>query len=290
MVNKTTGTITTVAGNGQYAYSGDNGPATNASLNYPYGLAFDSNGNMYIADTDNNRIRMVNVSTQNISTVVGTGNGTFGGDNGPATSAQLNNPTGIAFDIAGNLYITDSFNHRIRMVNASTGNISTIAGNGSNGYSGDNGLATDAGISYPYGIALDSVGNVFFSDKKDNRIRMVNASTRIIYTYAGNGNNTYSGDNGPATNASFSIPEFLNFDTAWNLYIAEENSNCVRMVNASNKYITTIAGIPNKAGSSGDGGPATAAELQFASGVVLNSAGDLYIADTKNGRIRIVYF
>src|SRR5882762_6190999 len=169
-----TGAITTVAGNGTPGFSGDGGPATLAELNYPYGVAVDGSGNLYIADFDNNRIRMVN-SSGVISTVAGNGIRNSSGDGGPATSAELYNPSGVALDGNGNLYIAGYFDNRIRMVNTS-GIITTVAGNGTPGFSGDGGPATSAELYYPSGVAVDGQGNIYIGDLYNNRIRMVNAS------------------------------------------------------------------------------------------------------------------
>jgi trimeric autotransporter adhesin len=187
MVTKSTGIISTVAGTGSYGYSGDGGIATSAALNYPRGVAIDASGNIYIADTYNNRIRMVTKSTGIISIVAGAGSSGYSGDGGLATSALLYNPRGVAIDASGNIYIADAGNNRIRMVTLSTGIISTVAGTGSSGYSGDGGLATSAKSYYPYGVAIDASGNIYIADTYNNRIRMVTKSTGIISTVAGTG-------------------------------------------------------------------------------------------------------
>ena len=194
-----TGIITTVAGNGSAGYSGDGGPATSAQLDGPEGVAVDGSGNLYIADTCNNRIRKVS-ATGIITTVAGNGSAGYSGDGGPATSAQLSLPAGVAVDGSGNLYIADSGNNRIRKVSA-TGIITTVAGNGSPGYSGDGGPATSAQLNQPAGVAVDASGNLYIADSSNNRIRKVSA-TGIITTVAGNGFDGYSGDGGPATSAA----------------------------------------------------------------------------------------
>src|SRR5271157_2726352 len=273
------GTITTVAGNGTYGFSGDGGPATSASLGGPRGVAVDSAGNLYMAELFNDRIRKVSAGT--ISTVAGNGAYRYSGDGGPATSASLNYPSGVALDSAGNLYIADSSNNRIRGV--AGGTITTIAGNGFENFSGDGGLATSASLSLPEGVAADSAGNLYIADSGNQRIRKVSGGT--ITTIAGNGMQGFSGDGGPATSASLTYPAGVAVDPAGNLYIADYYNNRIRKV--SGGTITTVAGN-GTLGYSGDGGPATSASLYWPQGVAVDSAGNLYIADTGNQRIRKV--
>jgi sugar lactone lactonase YvrE len=276
------GIISTVAGGGSIGYSGDGGPATSAGLNYPYGVAVDVAGNLYIADFFNSRVRKV-ATNGTISTVAG-GGGSYPGDGGPATNAVLGNVTGVAVDVAGNLYIADPDNNRIRKV-AANGTISTVAGNGTLGYSGDGGPATSAQLWSPDGVAVDVAGNLYIADGNNNRIRKV-ATNGMISTVAGNGSLGYSGDGGPATSAQMDFPWGLAVDSVGNLYIADGNNNRIRKV-ATNGTISTVAGNGSY-GYSGDGGPATSAELSGAYGVALDAAGNLYIADTYNCRIRKV--
>jgi sugar lactone lactonase YvrE len=276
------GTITTVAGNGRCCFSGDGGSPTSASLNQPQGTAADSAGNLYIADYGNSRVRKVSGGT--ITTVAGGGKGPLG-DGGPATSATLGSPVGVAVDSAGNLYIADSWSNRIRKVSAGT--ITTVAGNGIGGFSGDGGPATSASLDGPYGAAVDAAGNVYIADWQNNRIRKVSGGT--ITTVAGNGNQGFSGDGGPATSASLNQPQGVAVDSVGNLYIADSGNERIRKV--SGGTITTVAGSGSY-GFSGDGGPATSASLAERSnshwGVAVDSAGNLYIADTYNNRIREV--
>jgi uncharacterized protein (TIGR03437 family) len=273
------GMITTVAGNGIAGFSGDGGLAASASLNLPQGVAVDSAGNLDIADCYNDRIRKVSGGT--ITTVAGSANGGFSGDGGPATSALLACPSGVAIDSAGNLYIADSWNSRIRKV--SGGTITTIAGNGIVGFSGDGGPATSASLNLPVGVAVDSAGNLYISDRGNFRIRKVSGG--IITTVAGNGVWGFSGDGGPATNASLAGPNGVAVDSAGNLYIADFGNNRVREV--SGGTITTVAGN-GYTGFWGDGGPAIGAALNSPEGVAVDLAGNLYIADTDNNRIREV--
>jgi len=275
------GVITTVAGNGTYNFSGDNGPATSAQLD-PEGVAVDSAGNLYIADEANSRIRKV--SNGVITTVAGGGTGCTQqtdtvGDGCPATSASLSSyAAGVAVDSAGNLYIADFGNNRVRKV--SNGVITTVAGTGTAGYSGDNGTATSAKLYMPSGVAVDSAGNLYIADAVNDRIREV--SNGVITTVVGNGTYGFSGDNGPATSAGLNTPTGVAVDSAGNLYIVDYE----RIRKVSNAVIATIAG--NGTGFGGDNGPATSAQLDQPSGVAVDSAGDVYIADTQNNRIRKV--
>jgi len=276
------GMIATVAGNGTQGFSGDNGPATSAQLYWPEGVAVDSAGNLYIADQYNYRIRKV--SNGVITTVAGNGTASFSGDNGPATSAQLYGSHGVAAGPDGSVYIADSSNNRIRKV--SNGAITTVAGNGTPGFSGDNGPAASAQLSDPEGVTVDSAGNLYIADAFNNRIRKI--SNGVITTVAGNGTSGLgpSGDNGPATSAQLYSPKGVAVDSAGNLYIADTYDQVIRKV--SNGVITTVAGTGTHGPSSGDNGPATSASLFSPTGVAVDSAGDLYIADTGNSRVRKV--
>jgi len=281
------GTITTVVGNGTAGYSGDQGAATSAQLFTPTGVAFDGGGNMFIADFGNNVIRRVDAGTGVITTIAGTGIAGYSGDGGPATSAQLNGPTHVVFDRTVNLYITDANNNRIRKVNAVTGVITTVAGNGLAGFSGDGGPATSAELNFPDGVALDSMENVYIGDARNNRIRKLDVTIGVITTVAGNGTAGFSGDGGLATNAELNFPSRPALDGLGNVYIADFQNNRLRRVDATTNIITTVAGN-GLAGYSGDGGPATAAQLNGPISVTVDAAGNLYIGDIYNERIRVV--
>jgi sugar lactone lactonase YvrE len=223
-VTAATGIISTVAGNGTRGYCGDTGLATSAELGGPMGIALDPAGNLYISDFGCEMIRKVSAATGDISTVAGGGScgSNYCGDGGPATDAELYVPYGIALDTAGNIYIADSDNSVIRKVTAATGIITTVAGNGKQGYSGDGGLATNATLLAPYGVALDTQGNLYITDQLNNVIREVNAATGIINTVVGNGVQGYSGDDGPATSAALNYPSAVALDTAGNVYFAAD--------------------------------------------------------------------
>lgn len=277
------GTITTIAGNGTAGFSGDNGPATNAEFNSPHGVATDSSGNVYVADTGNNRIRQISGGA--IGTVAGNGTAGFSGDAGPATAAQLNVPCGVAVDSAGNLYIAEYYNNRIRKVSGSV--ISTVAGKGTQGFSGDSGPAASAQLNNPFAVAVDGSGNLFIADYGNDRIRRVSAGT--IATVAGSGTSGFAGDNGSALSAQMSGPSGVALDSSGDVYVADLGNNRIRRVSGTggSAAITTVAGSGN-AGFSGDAGPSTSAQLNQPAGVAVDSAGNLYIADSGNNRVRKV--
>ncbi|MBI2505665.1 MAG: Ig-like domain-containing protein [Candidatus Latescibacteria bacterium] len=277
------GIISTVAGNGTGGFSGDGRTATEVQLNLPSGVSVDGQGNLFIADRDNHRIRKVDPFGI-ISTVVGNGTSGFSGDGGEATQAQLNAPVEVVVDAQGNLFIADRGNHRIRKV-SSWGTISTVAGEGTAGFSGDGGLATEAQLSLPSGVAVDGQGNLFIADLDNHRIRKVD-STGIISTVAGEGTADFSGDGGPATAAQLSGPAGVAVDGYGNLYIADRDNHRTRKVDTFG-IISTVAGN-GTAGFSGDGGPATAAQLSGPAGVTMDYLGNLFIADEANHRIRKV--
>jgi sugar lactone lactonase YvrE len=236
-----TGVITTVAGNGTSAYSGDGGAATSAELQYPSGVAVDSAGNLYIADTSNFRIREMSAGTGIITTVAGDGTAGYSGDGGPATSAELYSPEGVAVDAAGDIYINDSSNGRIREVSAGTGIITTVAGDGTAGYSGDGGAATSAELNYPSGVAVDGAGDIYIADSSNSRIREVSAGTGIITTIAGNGTAAYNGDVRAATSPELNYPDGVAIDGAGNLYIADTYNSVIAEVQVTTPPTLTFA-------------------------------------------------
>ncbi len=295
------GVLTVVAGNGTYGFSGDGGPATSASLSGPTGLAVDGLGNLFIGDMGNNRIRKVAAADGIITTVAGNGIEGFSGDNGPATSASLNRPSGVAVDGLGNLFIADTRNHRIREVAAGGGTITTVAGNGTGAFSGDGGTATSASLKNPYGVAIDGSGNLFIVDTYNHRIREVAAGSAIITTVVGNGTvdipaGNFGGDGGPATSASLKYPGGLALDGSGNLFVADSDNSRIRKVvpgaNAGftgepDETITTVAGN-GMFNFSGDGAAATSAGLFNPYDVAVDASGNLIIADTDNSRVRKV--
>jgi sugar lactone lactonase YvrE len=322
------GTIVTVAGTGSPGYSGDNGPATQALLNGPWGLALDAAGNLYIADVYNSCVRKVDAVTGIITTVAGTGKPGFSGDGGKATDAQLKPLGAVVVDGAGNLFIADLYNHRVRKV-APDGMITTYAGSGpvdavtpidgdarNGGFSGDNGPAMDARLNGPGGLAVDAHGNLFIADYYNNRVRKVDAATGMISTVAGNGHPGYSGDGGQATDARLNGPVGLAVDSAGNLFIGDEGDprvrkvtpdglittvagtgtaswplavdsagnlfvtdNRVRKIDAVTGIITTVAGNGKNQPYAGDGGLATETGFRGPFGLAIDAGGNLLIAD-----------
>ena len=278
------GVVTRIAGTGLPGFSGDGGPALSAKISGPQGVAVDAAGNVYIADTGNQRIRKIGAAGT-ITTVAGNGSCCGDtGDGGPATSAQIGIPYGVAVDSSGNLYLSDTLNNVIRKATAS-GTITTVAGNGTYGYSGDGGAATSAQFWGPYAVAVDASGNLYIADRYNSRVRMVSASG-IVTTVAGNGNCGFSGDGGPATSACLDWPSGVALDAAGDFYIADSNNNRIRQV-TSGGTITTVAGN-GTVGDSGDGGAAASAQLYYPDSVAVDTGGNLHITDSGNARIRLV--
>jgi trimeric autotransporter adhesin len=281
MVNRQ-GIISTVAGNGYCCYTGDRVPATSATLNSPLGVAATPGG-LYIADTFNDRVRFVDDSGI-ISTIAGGAGRGYSGDGGPATSAMLNWPASVAVDVAGNLFIADRFNHRVRKV-ALDGSIQTVVGTGTANFTGDLGSGSAATVNTPSGLAVDGSGNLYIADTLNFRIRRLDSSG-VIRTIAGNGNYAFAGDGGQAYAAVLNHPLRAVLDTAGNILVVDSDNNRVRRI-TRDAIITTVAGS-NAPGFAGDGGPATQALLSAPSGVAVDSAGNLFIADSGNARVRKV--
>ena len=285
-------TIATVAGDGSPGYAGDGGPAIDAQINDSGAIAIDGAGDLYIADNVTSVVRMV-TPAGTISTIAGTGTAGYNGDNIPASQAQLNSPAGLAVDRAGDLYIADAANARIRMISAATGEISTVAGTGTAGYNGDSFAATFAELNEPAGVAVDGEGNLYIADSGNARVREVSAWSGEIGTLTGTGSAAYSGDGGPAAEAGLKNPQAVAVDASGNLYIvdltgpdgASGTSGRIREVFAATGIINTVAGN-GTAGYNGDGIAAVKAELSSPAGLALDGSGNLYIADAGNNRIR----
>lgn len=275
------GMLTNVVGTGHSGFSGDGGPATKAEMNVPAGLAFDAKGNLYIADRANHRVRRVDTKGT-ITTVAGNGTAGFSGDGGPATKASLNLPSGLVVDSKGNLYIADRSNNRVRVV-SSNGIIKTFAGNGENGYHGDNMPALKATLDKPFGLALDKHNNLYIADRGNNRVRKVDASG-LISTVAGDGGFYFIGDNGPAYRASIAGPTGLAVDGDGNVYIADRQNNRIRMVDKLG-MIRTVMGTGQQ-DYNGDSELARETNLHLPFSVALDKKGDLLVIDRSHYRIR----
>jgi len=282
-----TGTLSDVAGNGTSGFSGDGGPATEATLGFSSGIALDAAGNLFIADLDYQRVRRVDAASGIIETVAGNGNFGFSGDEGPAIDASLSGPMGVVLDARGNLFIADRDNNRVRRVDAATAIITTVAGNGGSGSSGDGDLATRAELDWPVAVALDASGNLFIADQRNQRVRRVDSASAIITTVAGNGADGFGGDGYRAVNARLSYPSGVVLDAAGNLFIADTLNNRIRRVDVITRVITSIAGTGSPS-FSGDGSAAVTASLLMPGDVAVDQSGDLFIADTSNQRIRRV--
>lgn len=242
VVDGATGVITTLAGTGEAGFGGDGGPATRARLQTPFGVSVAPDGSIYITDTDNHRIRRVDPATGVIETVAGDGTAGFGGDGGPATSASLWRPHRVVVDADGTLYIGDSFNHRIRRVDARTGVITTIAGTGRMGGSGDGGPATAASLTYSGGLLLDGRGGLLYTDQATHRVRRIDLETGLIRTVAGTGRWDFGGDGGPALEADFHLPGTMALDRQGAFLVVDKWNGRVRRVDLAGDRVSTVVG------------------------------------------------
>jgi sugar lactone lactonase YvrE len=326
-ISMTANYIYTIAGNGTGTYGGDAGAATSGQVFNPFDVCADANGNVYVADTLNHRVRFIprtngtyfgqSMTANYIYTIVGDGTGTYGGDGGSSASAQINRPYGVGVDVGGNVYVTDTYNHRIRFVAKISGTsfgqsmtanyIYTIAGDGSGTYGGNGGVATSAGVRYPSRTALDSLGNLYITDTSNSRLRIVAKTSgtyfgqamtaHSIYTLAGTGAASFSGDGGPAASASMSSPLGVSVDGGGNIYLVERDNNRIRVIAHANgglfgismtaNYIYTIVG-GGQGSYEGDGKISNAGPLYTPYGVATDTNGNIYLADSNNNRIRFV--
>jgi len=282
-VDARTGIITTIAGTGEAGFAGDSGEAAHALLNQPYGVVVDQGGTIYFADRLNKRVRRIEPPGV-ISTLAGDGSGKFGGDGGPAASAGLAEPNGLAFDAAQErLFIADVADHRVRVVELATGIIGTFAGTGDARHDGDGGLATRAGVFGARAVALAPDGAMYILERQGSSLRRLRDG--IIHTAAGTGARGYAGDGGDARDAVFDAPKEMAVDADGNVFIVDTENHAIRRIDAHTWIVTTIAGN-GTAGPGGDGGPATAAGLARPHGAAVGPDGALYIGDSENHRIR----
>jgi sugar lactone lactonase YvrE len=279
------GVNSNVAGTGRKGFAGDGGPAAQAQLDGPFDVGFDTHGNLFFSDTGNHRIRRVDSSTGILTTVVGDGTKGFAGDGGPATSARIDEPYGLALDRENHLFFVDRLNRRVRRVDARTGLISTVAGDGTKTFSGDGGPATKAGLVEPNGIALDRTGRLYIADVADQRVRVVDLNTGIISTFAGTGKRAHEGDGGPASKASIAGPRAVEVGPDGTVWVLEREGNTLRAVDPGTGLISTRAGTGKK-GYTGDGGPAKDATFNGPKELSIDRVGNIDVVDTENHAIR----
>ena len=277
--------ITTVAGTGAAGYSGDGGPAIQATMDNIYSLVVDTNGDIYLADRLNAAVRKVDAATGIITTVVGTGEPGYSGDGGPGPQAQIREPNDFCLDGKGSLLIVDILDQRVRRLDLKTGIITTFAGDGEKRRAGDGGHADEASVMGPRAVCMDSKGNTYIAEREGNGVRKVDANG-IISTFAGTGERGYSGDGGPALTATWGAPKAMRCDHQDNVIVVDTENNAVRRIDISTGIVTTIAG--GHQGGDGDGGNATDAGLERPHGCGIDREGNLYIADGINHRVRVV--
>ncbi len=279
--------VVTVAGTGVKAYEPDNSVATKTPVGEPYGIAKGPDGCLYICEIANHVVRKLDESTGRLTLVAGNGTKGYSGDGGPATEAQLNEPYEVRFDKAGNVYFVEMQNNLIRKVDAKTGIISTVAGTGKQGFSGDGGPATKATFNRPHSITLDNDGNLYICDIGNHRVRVVDLHTGIVSTFAGTGERKPTPDGAPIAGTSLNGPRALDFDGKHSLYLALREGNAVYRIDLKSKTLHHLAGTGQK-GFTGNGGPAKQATLSGPKGIALAPNGDVYLADTESHTVRVI--
>ena len=285
MTTSNTPTIRTVIGTGEAGYTGDGGPAADATLREPFMCCFDSAGNLFFCEAKNHVVRRMDAGTRVVTTVAGTGEQGYSGDGGPATEATLYEPYSLEVDADGSIYIVDRLNTVVRRVDGSTGVITTVAGTGEQGYSGDGGPGDQAQLREPNDCFLDGRGGLLIADIQDQRIRRLDLASGIIDTFAGNGEKVRGGDGMPARQASILGARAVCMDHHGNTYIAEREGNGVRVVTAGG-IMGTVAGAAAERGYTGDGGSALAATWGAPKAIRCDAAGHIIVVDTENHAIR----
>ncbi len=278
--------ITTIAGNGSAGYSGDGGLAVEAQLNQPFGVTRGPDGHLYICDTGNHVIRRVS-SDGTIATVAGNGRAGYAGDGGPATAASLDEPYEVRFDRAGNLFFVERANHVVRRVDVGTGVITTVAGTGEEGFSGDGGPAVRARLNQPHSIQFDPGGDLFICDIGNHRIRRVSFGDGYIVTFAGTGGQGKTPDGAGLAGIPLNGPRALDFDAEGNLWLALREGNAVYRIDMQAKSVHHVAGTGEQ-GFTGHGQPALRATLSGPKGLSVGPGGNIYLADTESHSIRMI--
>ena len=278
--------IQTIAGTGKPGHSGDGGPAMAGELNNPYGLTMGPDGALYICEVDSNVVRRLDLKTHILSTIAGNGKKGYSGDNGPALAASLNQPYEVRFDRAGNMYFAEMPNHVVRRVDAKTKTISTLAGTGEPGFSGDGGPAATAQLRQPHSIALDPSGDsLYIADIGNHRIRKVDLKTGLIETFAGTGERKAVVDGAPLAGMPLNGPRAMAFDSLGNMYMVLREGNAVYRIDMQQRTIHHIAGT-GTTGYTGDGGPAVQAQLSGPKGIAIAPDGGVFIDDTESHTVR----
>jgi DNA-binding beta-propeller fold protein YncE len=279
--------VVTIGGNGQEAFSGDGGPAIRAGIGQPFGLVVGPDRALYVCSVANHVIRRIDLATGTISTVAGCGQKGYAGDGGPASGARLNEPYEVRFDADGNLFFVEMQNHVVRRVDARTKIISTVAGTGRPGFSGDGGPAINARLRQPHSIALDRSGQLYICDIGNNRLRRVDLARGTITTFCGTGKRESTPDDSPVAGTPLNGPRAVDFDGRHSLYLALREGNACYRIDLSAGRIHHVAGTGRK-GYSGDGGDARRATLNGPKGIAVGPRGELYLADTENHVIRVI--
>jgi len=279
--------VTTIAGNGKEITVPSNGPATSTGLSQPFGICTGPDGALYVCEVGAHVVRRIDLQSEMMTTVAGCGRKGYAGDGGPATAAELNEPYEVRFDSHGNMLFVEMQNHLVRKVDAKSGIISTLAGNGTAGFSGDGGPATAAQLNQPHSIVLDNDDRVYICDIRNHRIRVFDPATGLITTFAGTGAGLATPDNAVLEGTPLNGPRALDFDGDHSLYLALREGNAIFRIDLQERTLQHLAGT-GKSGYSGDGGPAKQAQLSGPKGVSLSKTGDLYFADTESHTIRVL--
>lgn len=279
--------VATIAGTGRSALTGDGGPAVKAGVGGPFGVTVGPEGALYVCETTNHVVRRVDLKSGRISTVAGSGKKGYAGDGGPAVKARLNEPYEVRFDRTGNMFFVEMRNHVVRRVDAKTGTISTVAGTGKRGFSGDGGPAVKAKLNVPHSIALDDAGNLYICDIGNHRVRRVALKTGVITTFAGTGERKPTPDGAPLRGTPLNGPRALAFDGRSSLFLALREGNAVYRIDLKTATLHHLAGTGKK-GYAGDAGDAKRALLSGPKGIAVGPNGDVYLADTESHTIRVI--